>query len=368
MFKPLAIFALAIVFAIPSHALADQKITFGRFQSRAIFSASDAAQCPAPLVILIPGSGPNGPEEMMPGKVTADGKDHSLFGEFSEGLRRGHVGTLAVGKPGVDFFKSWKQQDRFYDEALYLGLGWQDLIDNLKDAVEFAKTLSCVDPRRIFILGHSEGTQVAVDFADQNPSFTRGLVLVGFAGENLATTVDWQLFKRPIGAWLAPDVDTDHDGFISKQEVTTWPEFQWDWTPNQDKVSFAEIEQAQRADANSQKRFQRASTAKIWQGVFNRAPIYSEAASLPIDLFVFTGALDVQTRPEEALRLENECIALQKQNCEVSLVPGLGHGMSAPKGPRKQKFVDATLGPVDESFKAILGVTAAKFFGIGMSF
>jgi hypothetical protein len=41
---------------------------------------------------------------------------------------------------------------------------------------------------------------------------------------------------------------------------------------------------------------------------------------------------------------------------------GLGHGMSQPKSPRKQKLLDATLGPVDESFINLLSRTASKLF------
>lgn len=358
--------ASLIALLVPSLALAQQQLTFGRFQSRAIFNQTDDGKCFDPLVILVPGSGSNGPEEMMPSTLTGDGKDHSLFAAFSEGLRRGHVGTLAVGKPGVDFFSSWDKTKWFYDASMYQNLGWQDLIDNLKDAVAFAKTLPCVDPSRIVVLGHSEGTQVAVDFSNQNPSDVAGIILVGFSGENLATTVDWQLFRRDIDAWLAPDVDVNHDGYISMDEAKAWPDFHWDWKPIQTQVSFADIEKELRATPALQQAYQKMSTAKIWNGVFNRSPIYPEAAALKQDIYVFTGTLDVQTRPEEAIKLRDECAAQHKANCEVYLVPGLGHGMSTPKGPWKQKLLDSTLGPVDESFLVLLANTAGKLFSAGM--
>lgn len=342
----------------PTTIFAQQKITFGRFNSRAIYTQSDT--CPAPLVILVPGSGANGPEEMIPASATGNGKDHSIFGSFSTGLQKGHASTLAVGKPGIEFFKSWEPKDRFYDLALYQGLGWQDLINNLSDAVDYAKSLPCVDASRITVLGHSEGTQVAVDFANQKPSAVTNLILVGFSGESLATTVDWQFYRRPIDAWLKPDVDQNHDGYISKTEVNAWPEFSWNWKPGQDKVSFDEIETELRNDVNLKAEFQKLTTAKIWLGVFNRDPIYKEAAGLSQNIFVFTGEMDVQTRPEEALKLQAECTAQKKTNCEVTIVPALGHAMSLPKGPRRQKLVDSTLGPVESSFLDLLTATALR--------
>ena len=39
-----------------------------------------------------------------------------------------------------------------------------------------------------------------------------------------------------------------------------------------------------------------------------------------------------------------------------------GHGMSQPKGLRKQKLLDMTLGPVDESFLKLLDKTASQLF------
>lgn len=352
-----AVFIGSIILA-PTMALAQQKITFGRFSSRAIYTRADV--CPAPLVILVPGSGANGPEEMMPASITGDGKDHSIFGSFSAGLQAGHVATLAIGKPGIEFFKSWDPKDRFYDSALYQGLGWQDLINNLSDAVEYAKALPCIDAKRITVLGHSEGTQVAVDFANQRPSAVTNLILVGFSGESLATTADWQFYRRPIDAWLKPDVDQDHDGFISQEEAKAWPEFSWNWKSGQDKVSFNEIENELRSDVDLKTQFQKLTTAKIWLGVFNRDPIYKEAASLSQNIFVFTGEVDVQTRPEEALRLQAECMSQKKSNCEVTIVPGLGHAMSLPKGPRRQKMIDSTLGPVESSFLNLLTATALR--------
>lgn len=344
-------------------AYSEERMTIGRFNSRAIFNKSTAPTCPAPLVIMIPGSGANGPEEMAPANSTGDNKDHSIFSSFSDGFKNGDVGTLALGKPGIDFFKSWNRTEFFYDIEMYKNLGWQDLINNLKDAVEYSKSLPCVDPNRIYVLGHSEGTQVAADYAKQFPSDLHGIILVGFAGENLATIADWQLFKRYIDLFVSPDIDTNHDNFISREEAASFSDtFRWEFKPDQDKVSIDEIEQYLRSIKALQDQFTAFANSKLWQGVFHRAPLYEAISTLPIDVYTFTGALDVQTRPEEALRLKEACVNAKKTNCEVLLVEGLGHAMSKPKGPRGHKLLDATLGPVDESFIEILKKLSVKLF------
>jgi pimeloyl-ACP methyl ester carboxylesterase len=304
---------------------------------------------------MIPGSGANGPEEMMPAAITADGKEHSLFAEFAEGLQRsGKVATLALGKPGVEFFSGWNPKTYYYDRNLYMNLTWGQLIENVIDAIELAKTLPCVDSARISLLGHSEGTQVAVDLAHRYPTLVKNLILLGFSGENLATTIDWQVYQRELDSWIIPDVDSNQDGFVSRIEAQVWPEFQWPWQDGQDNISLGDISAAIRADPERKKLYDRLISGKIWEGEVNRTPIYGEAAALVQNLFVFTGALDVQTRPEEALKMGEICAQMGKQNCRVSIVPNVGHGMSEPKGPRKQKFLDMTLGPVAESFKLLM--------------
>jgi pimeloyl-ACP methyl ester carboxylesterase len=351
--KTLIVIGLLLV---PSVSFGQQPLTFGRFKSRAIFGKSTDPGCHAALVVMVPGSGVQGPEEIMQAKYTADGKDHAVFGSFSSGLLRGGVGTLAIGKPGVDFFTTWDQ--RYYDKQLFENLGWQDLIDNLRDAVDLAKTLPCVDVSKIYVLGHSEGTQVAVDFVSQFPEAAKGLIFLGFAGESLATTLDWQLFRRSIDAWLAPDVDANHDGSMSKEEASQWPGV--NLGPNQESVTLAQIEKSNRANPDLQKSFQQGTAAKIWSGVFNRPPLYAATVALKQDIFAFTGSEDVQTRPEEALKLREQCAVQKKKNCYVELLPGLGHVMSLPRAPRKQKFLDQTLGPVDAVFLDLLAATAVR--------
>ncbi len=56
------------------------------------------------------------------------------------------------------------------------------------------------------------------------------------------------------------------------------------------------------------------------------------------------------TPPSEVKSLQDACTAAGKRDCEIHLVPGLGHGMSPPKPPRAQPLLDQTEGPVDAKF------------------
>lgn len=91
---------LALLFAQTSFAEMT-KAQIGKLQSRVIISKTKDAN--APIIYLIPGSGPNGPEEMMPPSITTDGKYHPLFIELAQKLNAIGLHAVMIGKPGIDF-------------------------------------------------------------------------------------------------------------------------------------------------------------------------------------------------------------------------------------------------------------------------
>ena len=89
-------------------------------------------------------------------------------------------------------------------------------------------------------------------------------------------------------------------------------------------------------------------------GVGKTTLAISAARKMKQDVYIFTGELDIQTHPREALAVRGECARLKKKNCSVFIVPELGHGFSIPRGPRHHRFLDATIGPIDPKFQNIL--------------
>jgi uncharacterized protein len=337
-----------------------QKIRLGKFQSRALWTPTVTTKL-APAVILVPGSGANGPEEMMPAQITADGKDHALFNQIAEPFQKAGLHTLALGKPGIEFFTNWS--NLYYDENLYRNLHWKDLIENLKQAVLFVKNQPGIDTNRIYILGHSEGTQVAVDYAATD-SHIAGLILLGYFGEDVETILDWQLFKREIEHFVATDVDKNHDSFVTRAEAINSPGFQWPWKPGQEKVSYQEIEDLLRKQPNRLAIVNSAKSAPLYsEGFYDRGPVYKKTAALTQDLYVFTGEVDLQTPVREAKTLEAYCASGSKLNCSITIVPGVGHGFSLPRAPRFHPLLDITVGPVTPDFQNMLFNLGQKLLG-----
>lgn len=341
-----------------------QQLTLGRFHSRAVLTHAAGNPARAPLVILIPGSGPNGPEEFMPPSDTVDGKFDSIFAAFSEPLNQAGLHTLAIGKPGVDYFGNCGKDvlPCYYDQKLYNATTWENLIENVQDAVTYARNLPEVDRDRIFLLGHSQGTQVAPDYARRDPRIA-GLILLGYEDDDMSTLLNWQISDRLAEDYIERVIDLNHDGYISKAEATKSGSFSWDWAPGQDKVSLQQIETYYQDLPANQALFSSVKNSALYSnGEFTRGPIHDEVTALTQPVYVFTGSVDEQTPPSQALALEKACKAAGKSNCYVQLVPGLCHGFSPPRPPRADPVLDLTIGPVEPSFQKTLLELGKKLF------
>lgn len=355
----LTLFTLVAPIYSNAATVIEHRLPVGPFASRAIFSTIDDSHQHA-TVILLPGSGAQGPEEQMAAASTLDNQDHSIFAAFSAALNAGGVNTLALGKPGVEYFTSWDPSLRFYDKNLYKNLVWEDLIKNARAAIDYVLTLPETDPSRIYILGHSEGTSVAVDVAALDPR-VKGVVLLGYLGTSMASLLDWQFYRRDIEFLIATDIDSNQDRAVDRAEAALWPDFVWNWQPGQLAVSFGEIETALRADVNRKAMYDRTANSPLYSnGIFTRDDMFTKTAQLTQDVFAINGELDMQTPAREVRELEAKCLAVNKKNCTVTTVQGVGHCFSAPRPPRQQPLADMTMGPVSPDFQSTLTELAVK--------
>lgn len=324
----------------------------------------------APAIILIPGSGEFGPEEMMPKSYPLKGTDgYPLLSLYAGAFQKAGFHTLQLGKPGVEFFKDWEtviEYQNFYDKGLWTQLRWSDLISNVEEAIKFLHQDPAVDANQIFLLGHSEGTVVASDVAAKNPEIS-GVILLGYAGESIVSTLHWQVFTRQMEQVISSDIDANHDGFVIEMEARLWPaealfpptflqeNQSWDWKQNS-KVSLEEINKMMLADPI----LQEATDIKIWIKRFpfwidfaSRNNIKETTASIRGSVHVFTGEFDVNTPPEWSMNLKNIC-DIKSKLCFVEIVSGLTHKFTPVSvtfaGSHFNKVLDQGLNPVDQSF------------------
>lgn len=328
-----------------------RRLQIGRFRARAILQCSPAAARGAVLAIVIPGTGGHGPEEAMPGTITRDGKETQLLTSFAQGLRDAGFHTLQLGKPGIEYHTTWDMEKIAYDKDMFLNLHWKDLIENANEAIAFASSARPCAATTIVLVGHSEGTQRIADVAAQNAA-VRGLVFLGFHGHGFKDMVEWQAYRRPIELFVSTEVDSNHDGVITRDEADKWPkDFTYAWKAGERSVTLDAYAATLRANGDYTKAIDALAHSPLYaDGIWSRAPNFADVARLPIPLLAFTGDKDVMTPPSELKALKAACDTAGKRDCETHLVPGLGHGMSAPRGPRGQPLLDQTEGPVDPAF------------------
>jgi pimeloyl-ACP methyl ester carboxylesterase len=366
-------FAVTIaLLSIHLHASTSENFSLGKFASRAIYTKTTAANAlrKAPAVILIPGSGEFGPEAMFPKAYPLAGVDgYPLLTLWAGAFQKAGFQTLQLGKPGVEFFKDWQTViagENFYDKAMWANLRWIDLIKNVEDAIQFLGQDPSVDPNQIYLLGHSEGTVVASDVAAAHPEI-KGVILLGYAGESIGSTLYWQIFTRQADQVISLDIDADHDGVITEREAKPWPAAalfpptlieerkSWDWEKHA-RISLAEISAIWRNDAALQEQADVNFWIKrfpFWVDFAPRNDIKETTASIKGSVHVFTGEFDINTPPEWSMNLKRVCESRGKF-CSIEIVPGLTHKMtpvsSAFAGPHFNKVLDQGLNPVSASF------------------
>ncbi|MCB0415555.1 MAG: alpha/beta fold hydrolase [Bdellovibrionales bacterium] len=363
------LFLLTILsLSIPMSLFADTILPIGKYKSRVIFSKALSKNF-APVVILLPGSGAHGPQELIPASMTLTNRDEPLFNKLRYALNQGGVHTLALGKPGVEYVKAGSNTEKFYDKEMFKNLRWEDLLQNLNEAVNYLETREDVDLNSIYLLGHSEGTKVAVDYATANPSRIKGLILLGYSAENLKNTVEWQLIDRQIDYWIKPDIDINNDGFITKVEAKDWDEYLnitfpfWKNIINEEeKIPLARFRESLASDPSIQKEIKKYEEYLLWSdGVYSGEPYYEKLAKLTQDVWIYTGELDLQTRASESLKQKNVCDEYNKSNCYVTIIEGVGHGFSSPRPPRKHPLFDITVGPFSNDFLKMMTNLALQF-------
>jgi len=77
-----------------------------------------------------------------------------------------------------------------------------------------------VDPKKITLIGHSEGTIIVPRVTIDNPIKVKNIVLMGTVAQNLSNILHFQNVDEPL-LLVKQVLDRDHDGILSLSEVTS---------------------------------------------------------------------------------------------------------------------------------------------------
>ena len=149
---------------------------------------SDRPQTKLPAVLLIQGSGPTNRNGNQPPNFTTD-----LEKQLAEALARAGIASLRLDKRGMGANSAEMPRDLATAARFF---AWDNTVDDAVAAWRWLEARADIDPKRIAILGHSEGGLVALAAAERLAQAGRApaaLVLASTPGRPFGAVIDEQL-------------------------------------------------------------------------------------------------------------------------------------------------------------------------------
>ena len=169
---------------------------------------------PFPGVLLIHGSGAHDKNETL-GYVHKGGAQPAKpFWQIAQYLSERGFAVLRYDKRGVGANKT------ILNSNLWGNLTANQLKQDAEKALNILIQQLVVDPKKITLIGHSEGTIIVPRVTIDNPTRVKNIVLMGTVAQNLSDILHFQNVDEPL--LLAKQVlDRDHDGILLLSEVAS---------------------------------------------------------------------------------------------------------------------------------------------------
>ena len=361
-----------------------------------------------PVVLFLVGSGRVNRYEAIPreeGVFAEDAKAHKILEPLERALLERGIASFAYDKRGIESMdpscSEFRVDEERFDQATASNL--------YKDALAAFDTLQGfeeIDPSRMAILGHSEGTLLANRVAEVRPEL-HSLFLFGTPVRPLSENVEHQLVaaKRDLFDLIKPTgsefiTRSDYEPFakelgwaeltgfgkpVTEENTTRMLPYSWeDLTEFFDAVDPAQITREEWR-GKFQSRFDQFLEAvgsddvpwnietvgslsglpRLWfREYFEDGSFLKRHAQFAHKTYIYQGETDTQTLYQEALALKEECEREGKSLAKFRSYPGLGHFFSRNAGLRQWR---RTLGPLNSVVANDFGNDAA-FALLGGSF
>jgi pimeloyl-ACP methyl ester carboxylesterase len=170
---------------------------------------------PFPGVLLISGSGANDKNGTL-GFVHENGpKPLTPYLQMAQYLSERGFAVLRYDKRGVG--ANYTLETNVWGNATI-----NDLIHDAEKALNILTLQPEVDPKRISIIGHSEGTIIAPRVAIDNSTKVKNIILIGTVASNVRDLVQYQSVSVP-SEYATQVLDKNHTGLISIQQISKDP-------------------------------------------------------------------------------------------------------------------------------------------------
>jgi pimeloyl-ACP methyl ester carboxylesterase len=281
---------------------------------------------PFPTVVLIAGSGPNGRDEALMG--------HKLFLVLADGLNRRGIAVLRYDKRGVG------ESTGTYGTATTA-----DFTSDAAAALAWLKTRADVDPKRIGVLGHSEGGLIApaVAVADPSVSFVVLMAGPGVRGDALFLK-QMELISRANGSTevgIAKTVALSARGLAVIEASSNIADARAKLKARAAQAVAAGVLTREQADRSI------AKTTDPWMYAFLRYDPLPTLRKVRVPVLAINGSLDLQVEPKTNLAGVKAALA-DDADVTVAELPGLNHLFQDAKtgSPNEYGDIEETMAPV----------------------
>jgi pimeloyl-ACP methyl ester carboxylesterase len=168
------------------------------------------------VVVLIHGSGPEDMNEDI-SALSAPGTKNFFFVDVSSALVNKGFAVIRYNKRSYQWKTLAKKDPSFVKSSKSKKYLANPLKYTVDDAASFAGLAAKTFPKaKVYLLGHSEGTYVALQVADKTPAIA-GVALIGFTAQSLDVSLFEQTVYRSLS--IFESLDTDKNGALSQSEL-----------------------------------------------------------------------------------------------------------------------------------------------------
>lgn len=168
------------------------------------------------VVVLIHGSGQHDMDEDL-GGVSAPGTKNLFFADVSSALVKEGFAVIRYNKRSYQWQKTAAKDPAFVKSKGFKKFTGDPLKYFVEDAAAFVKFAANAFPKaKLCLLGHSEGSYVALQVADGAPAVA-GAALIGFTAQSLDISQFEQTVYRPLHIYEA--LDSDKNSMLDTDEL-----------------------------------------------------------------------------------------------------------------------------------------------------
>jgi uncharacterized protein len=309
---------------------------------------------PFPGVLLVHGTGPTDMNETVPQT------DAKPFWQISQYLSERGFAVLRYDKRGVG------ANATVIDANIWGNITFNDLKNDAAKALNVLATQPEVDPNKITLIGHSEGTlivpRVVIDLNNNNNTSSTGnltkvanIVLMGVGAQNLIDILHFQVIDITL-TYAHQVLDKNHTGSFSVQQPIEHPQFSQLVATffSNSTTGYVDIENELRPAL--EKLFENTTSGDTEAKCDSRTcPIWIRShaeleptldiignVSESTDILMMNGENDSQSTVQQAFLLEQRLTEVNHPDHTLITYPDLGHLFS----PSSQWFTE--FGPIEQ--------------------